>query len=120
MAKLSFYEIKCMKFPQTDKDGNEIKDAEPIVVDNVILQITKRVNNATMCGEKGEEYILPIADIPAVFCSDVKFPMINGFDSSARTKAVKDFLDKCVGHKCWPEDIAKKNKRILTYIEFEN
>ena len=119
MAKLSFYEIKCMKFPATDKDGKEIKDAEPILVDNVVLQITKRVDSATMRGEKGEEYVLPISDIPSVFCSDIKIPAINGFDCTARIKAVKDFLDKCLGQKCWPEDIAKKNKRILTYIEFE-
>lgn len=120
MAKFNFYEIKSMKFPAIDKNGNLIENAEPVVIDHVILQITKRVNSSTMGGEKGEEYTVPISDIPSVFLSDVKFPAMVGDDSTARVEAVKKFLDKHIGKKCWPEDIAKKNKRILTYIEFEN
>lgn len=120
MAKFSFYEIKSMKFPAIDKQGNLIENAEPVVLDHVILQITKRVNNFTMCGEKGEDYTVPISDIPSVFLSDVKFPAMAGDDSTARVEAVKKFLDKYIGKNCWPEDIAKNKKRILTYIEFEN
>lgn len=118
MAKLTFAEIKVMKFKETDSQGNEIKDSEPVIIDHVTLQIAKRVSNQTMIGEKAEFYTVPVADIPFVFQSEVKFPDFNGYDSSRREASVREFVSKYIGKQCIVEDIAKKDKRILTSIEF--
>ncbi len=118
MARLTFAEIKVMKFKETDSQGNEIHGAEPIVIDHVTFQVAKKVWNQTMIGEKAEFYTVPVTDIPFVFQSDVKFPDFNGFDSSRREASVREFVSKYIGKQCIVEDIAKKDKRILTSIEF--
>jgi len=118
MAVLRFAEIKVMKFMPTDKEGQEIPNAEPVVIDQVHLQIAKSVTTSTMLGEKGEFYKVPVSDIPFVFQSEVKFPAFAGFDGTARETAVREFLKKYIGSRCIAEDIAKGDKRILTSIEF--
>lgn len=126
MAKINFYEIKVMKFAQTDAEGKEIPESDPITIDSVHLQISKKVNLPTMNGEKAEAYIVPVADIPVLFQKpDTKFPNIVGnnvvgYDCTARIAAVKKFLDEYIGKPCYAEDILQKNKKVLTYIDFSN
>lgn len=126
MAKINFYEIKVMKFAQTDAEGKEIPGSDPITIDSVHLQISKKVNLPTMNGEKAEAYIVPVADIPVLFQKpDTKFPNIGGnnvvgYDCTARIAAVKKFLDEYIGKPCYAEDILQKNKKVLTYIDFNN
>lgn len=126
MAKITFYELKIMKFPQTDAEGKEIPGSEPITIDSAHIQISKRVNLPTMNGEKAETYIVPVADLPVLFQQPgTKFPGVAGnstlgYDCTARTEAVKKFLDGYIGKNCYVEDISQKNKKVLTYIDFNN
>ena len=119
MAKFSFYDITILKIPQMDKDGNEIPGTEPSVIDHVNIEISKKVNNSTMRGEKGELYKVSVADLPGLFMADVKFPGFAGNDPTARITAVKAFLDKYIGKTCQAEEISKGKRRLLSYIEFE-
>lgn len=114
MAKFAFYEINSMVFDKENEGKNE-----EVIIDSVSLQFTKRVNRSNMCGEKGEDYKVPVSDIPFLFGSEVKFPGFAGRDASARIAAVKTFLDKYVGKTCTVEEISKNNKKIITYLKFE-
>lgn len=126
MAKITFYELKIMKFPETDAEGKEILDKEPITIDSVHLQVSKRVNLPTMRGTKAESYIVPVSDLPTLFEKpDLKFPSIGGnsvlgYNCEARIEAVRKFLDGYLGKECYVEDISQKNKKVLTYIEFND
>lgn len=115
MAKFAFYEINSMIFDKDIGDGK----TEELTVDSVTLQFTKRVNRSNMAGDKGEEYKIPIVDLPFLFVSDVKFPGFAGRDSTARVAAVKAFLDKYIGKTCTLEEISKNNRKIISYLEFE-
>ena len=115
MAKFAFYDIKCTKF-DTETDGKK----ETVIIDAVNIQITKRVNTATMQGEKGEDYRVPIADLPYLFGSDVKFPAFEGYDAAKRIEAVKKFLAVYVGKNCAAEEITRGKNKVLTYLEFDN
>ena len=115
MAKFAFYDIKCTKFP-TEKDGK----FEMITIDNVTIQITKRVNTSTMQGEKGEDYIVPVAELPYLFGSDVKFPAFEGDNADKRIEAIKKFLAGYVGKNCAAEEITRGKNKVLTYLEFDN
>ena len=110
MAKLGFYEINCAKY---------VIDNEEIVNDSVIIQIFKRVNNSTMSGEKGEEYKVPITDLPYLFNKDIHFPGMAGSDCTARIAAVKKFLDPYVGKDCTAEEVSRNSRKTLTSIEFK-
>lgn len=115
MARFAFYEINSMVFDKDIADGK----TEEVTIDSVTLQFTKRVNRSNMAGDKGEEYKVPIIDLPFLFTADVKFPGFSGRDSTARVAAVKTFLDKYIGHNCTLEEISKNNKKIISYLEFE-
>ena len=110
MAKFSFYQISCNSFK--DDNGNQV------VIDNVSLQISKKVNSSTMKGEKGETYSVPVADIPYLFGCDVKFPARVGEDCSRRIEAVKEFLDGYVGKNVYAEEISKGKSKVLTSLDF--
>ena len=112
MAKFNFYQISCSSFK--DENGN------PVVIDNVTIQISKRVNNSTMRGYKGENYSVPVVDIPYLFGMDVKFPARAGDDCSKRIEAVKEFLDSYVDRDVIAEEITKGKSKILTSLEFIN
>ena len=110
MANFSFYQISCNSFK--DEKG------DPVVIDNVTIQITKKVNNSTMRGLKGENYSVPVVDLPFLFESDVKFPARNGDDCTRRVEAIKEFLDGYVGRDVIAEEISKGKSKILTSLEF--
>lgn len=114
MAKFAFYDIKCSKF-DTEKEGKK----ETVTIDSVTIQITKRVNKATMQGEKGEDYTVPVADLPYLFGADVKFPGFVGYDASQRIEAIKKLLSAYVGKTCTAEEVTRGKSKVLTYLEFE-
>ena len=115
MAKFAFYDINCSKF-ETEKDGR----TEIVTLDTVTIQITKRVNRLTMQGEKGEDYKVPVEDLPAIFVSDAKVPPFKGYDATERIAAVKAFLSQFIGKTCLAEEITKVKRKELTYLEFED
>ena len=114
MAKFSFYDIKCSKFDSENGDKKET-----VTIDNVLIQITKKVNKATMQGEKGEDYTVSVADLPYLFGADVKFPGFVGYDATQRVEAIKKFLSAYVGKTCTAEEITRGKSRVLTYLEFD-
>ena len=111
MAKFSFYEISCGVYNIDDSK-------EPLVVDNVKIQITKKVNNSTMKGEKGEMYTVPAVDIPYLFGIDVKLPARSGDDCTRRIEALKEILDPFVSRNVYAEEISKGKSKLLTSLEF--
>lgn len=120
MAKFNYFEIKAMQFTTTETENG--KDVEKtITLDDVVLQISKRVNLPSMRGEKAEEYTISIEDIPTLFGKQVKFPAAAGDDYTERVKAVKTFLEPYLGRNCYAEEVKRKNnKSVLTYLEFIN
>lgn len=129
MAKLSFYEVKIMRFPTTDEEGREIPNADPVTIDSVHLEISKKVRSSTMRGEKTESYIVPVSELPVLFGKDWKIPPIDGnhvtgYSCDKRIEAVVKYLEPYVGKECYAEDIMKtsngKSRKVLTYIEFNN
>ena len=111
MAKFSFFDINCNFFVPEQGD--------PVALDSVTLQFTKRVSNKTMLGEKGESFNVPISDIPYLFNSDVKIPAFSEANTEPRADAVRQFLAKYIGKNCSVEQISKGKRNVLTYIEFE-
>ena len=113
MAKFTFFEVSSGVF-------NNEQTGQVVSYDNVSLMFTKRVNRKNMIGEKGELYSVPVNDIPYLFGEDVKFPGPVGDDYSRRVEAVVEFLKPYIGKQCVVEQIKKKDRDIITYVEFES
>ena len=113
MAKFTYFEVSSGVF--ADKQSGDV-----VKYDNVSLMFTKRVNRNNMKGEKGEIYSVPINDLPHLFGIDVKFPAPAGSDYTCRIDSVVEFLSSYLGKSCTVEEISKKDRKIISYLEFDD